>query len=105
MGTATNDEQEDFHRWLTSELRAKVNELIHHQPDGDFCTDLAAWLIAAGHVQLPSDKIACDRELATVRMQRDRAWHQLTVVEKTHRSTTTPAAALRPASDSNTVEV
>jgi hypothetical protein len=103
MSAATGDEHEDFPRWLTSELRAKVGELAQ-RPDGDFCTDLAEWLITAGHVQLPSDKIARERELANLRMQRDRAWHQLTVMERAQRNTM-PAATAQPAGGSSTVEV
>jgi len=103
MSAARTDEHESFHRWLTSELRAKVGELTQ-QPDGDFCTDLAEWLIAAGHVQPPAEQIARERELANLRMQRDRAWHQLTVIEKARRNTT-PAATPQPATGSNTVEV
>ncbi len=103
MSKATAGYHEGFLRWLTSELRAKVGELTQ-RPDGDFCSDLAEWLITAGHVQLPSEKIARERELANVRMQRDRAWHQLTVMERARRDIT-PAATPQPAIGSNTVEV
>ena len=103
MSAAIADEHDSFTRWLTSELRAKVGELTQ-QPDGDFCADLAEWLITAGHVQLPSEKIARERELANARMQRDRAWHQLTVMEKARRHTS-PTATPRLAGASNTVEV
>jgi hypothetical protein len=103
MSAAIADEHGSFPRWLTSELRAKVGELAQ-QPDGDFCTDLAEWLIAAGHVQLPSENIARERELANLRMQRDRAWHQLTVMEKARRDTA-PAATPQPAGGPNTEEM
>ncbi len=103
MSAAIADEHDSFTRWLTSELRAKVGELTR-RPDSDFCADLAEWLITAGHVQLPSEKIAREQELATLRMQRDRAWQQLTVMEKARRHTSA-AATPQPAGGSNTVEV
>ncbi len=82
------DEQFAFPAWLTGELRAKVGELCQ-RPDGDLCAELADWLISSGHVALPSQRRALQQELATVRGQRDRAWHQLTVLDRQHRTEST----------------
>ena len=88
-------ESQSFRTWLTSEVRGKVAELTQ-RPGGDFCAGLAGWLIDAGHVQLPSDVRARDGERAVLRAQRDRAWHELTAVER-QLGATEPAPLVGPA--------
>lgn len=94
MTCPSDDETERLQPWLTNELRHKVAELAQ-QPDGDFCADLATWLIDAGHVPLPSQTIARDQEPVATRMQHDRAWHQLAVLEQHHRVDVPPASEVQ----------
>jgi hypothetical protein len=70
-----------YAEYFTAEVRTKVTELSH-RPDGDFCADLAAWLLDQ-HPEIDPEVLLLERrEAALVKRQRDDAWRQLTTLER-----------------------
>lgn len=75
------DPEVSWRRYFTDRVRQTVQDLTH-RPDGDFCADLAGWLIDEGHVESPSARADRLRDAAYVVVQRDRAWARLERLER-----------------------